>query len=281
MLYVRALIAALRGDVETTRLLAQRGLELVPGKSIFFVQLESVLGFLELSLGDAAAAAEHLRPLPALLDRMGYGEPSVNRVLPNAIEALVQLGELDEARPLVDKLEERGRSLDSPWSLATGARCRGLLFSGAGDLDGALEAFHHALSEHERMPGPFERGRTLLALGSAERRLRQQRAARESLAAAKEVFEQVGTPLWTVKARKELARVGGRAPRRDGALTETERRIAELVARGMANKEVAATLFVTVRTVEANLTRIYAKLGIRRRTELARHFSAGPVEPKA
>jgi DNA-binding CsgD family transcriptional regulator len=226
-----------------------------------------------LSLGDAAAAAEHLRPLPAILDRTGYGEPSVNRVLPNAIEALVQVGELDAARPLVDQLEERGRSLDSPWSLSTGARCRGLLLAAEGNLQGALGALRRALVEHERMPGPFERGRTLLSLGVTERRLRRQRAARTSLEGALETFEQVGTPLWAAKARAELARIGGRAPREDGSLSATEQRIAELVARGMSNKEVAATLFVTVRTVEANLTRTYVKFGIRRRTELALSLS--------
>ena len=269
MLYVRALTAALRGEVETTRHLVGRGLELVPPEGIFFIQHESVLGFLELSLGDTKAAARHLRPLPSILDRIGYGEPSVNRVLPNAIETLVQLGELGEARPLVDKLEERGRSLDSPWSLATGARCRGLLLAGEGNLAGAIQAFRHALVEHERMTGSFERGRTLLALGATERRLRRQRAARESLEAALEVFEQVGTPLWAAKTRDELARIGGRAPSEDRVLSETEWRIVELVSGGMSNKEVAARLFVTVRTVESNLTRVYAKLGIRRRTELA------------
>jgi DNA-binding CsgD family transcriptional regulator len=264
------LIASMRGDAVAARDLAARGLELVWPESIFFVQLHSVLGFLELSLGNAAAAAGHLRPLPPILDRMGYGEPSVNRVLPNAIEALVQIGELDEARPLVDRLEERGRSLDSPWSLSTGARCRGLLLAAEGDVEGAIEAFRRAIAEHERMPGPFERGRTLLALGAAERRLRRQRAARESLQAALEIFEQIGTPLWSSKVREEFARIGGRSPQRDGELSETEQRIAELVAGGMSNKEVAASLFITVRTVEANLTRVYAKLGIRRRTELGR-----------
>jgi DNA-binding CsgD family transcriptional regulator len=179
------------------------------------------------------------------------------------------VGELDAARPLVDQLEERGRSLDSPWSLATGARCRGLLLAAEGNLEDALEAFRRALVEHERMPGPFERGRTLLAFGATERRLRRQRAARTSLEDALETFEQVGTPLWAAKARAVLARIGGRGPRADGLLSETERRIAELVAQGLSNKDVAATLFVTVRTVEANLTRIYANLGIRRRTELA------------
>jgi DNA-binding CsgD family transcriptional regulator len=272
--YIRALIASMRGEEATTRQLAQRGLELVWPKGIFFVQLHSVLGFLELSLGEAAAALEHLRPLPAILDRMGYGDPSINRVLPNTIEALVQIGELDEARPLVEQLEESGRSLGSPWSLSTGARCRGLLLAGEGDTRGAIEAFERALVEHECLPGQFERGRTLLALGGAQRRLRRQRAARESLDGAARIFERVGTPLWAAKARDELGRIGGRAPQHDGQLSETERRIAELVVRGLSNKEVAASLFVTVRTVEANLTRIYAKLGIKRRTELSRFVTS-------
>ena len=276
-LYIRALIAAVRGDVGRTRQLAGRGLELVHGGGIFFVQLESVLGFLELSLGDAAAAAEHLRGLPPLLDRMGYGEPSVNRVLPNAIEALVQLGELDEAMPLVDKLEERGRSLDSPWSLSTGARCRGLLLGAAGDLGGALDAFDRALLAHRRMPGPFEQGRTLLAKGMVERRDRKRARAKGSFEEALEIFEAIGAALWAGRAQQELGRVGLRRAAGD-ELTESELRVAELAARGLTNREVAAALFMSPKTVEANLSRIYRKLGIGSRAELGARM-AEVVQP--
>ncbi len=159
---VRSLLRTPAGTQEA-RTLAEEGLELSTGGGggAFMIQNASVLGFVELSVGDAAGAARRLRPLPPLLEQMGYGEPSVNRVLPNAIDALVQLGELDEARPLVDRLEQQGRRLDSPYGLSTAARCRGLLLSAEGDVDGAEREFEQALGHHERMPGVFERARTL------------------------------------------------------------------------------------------------------------------------
>jgi ATP/maltotriose-dependent transcriptional regulator MalT len=267
-LYAGALAAAYRGRLQEARTLAEEGLELSSG-GVFMIQNASVLGFLELSIGDVAAAAERLRPLPPLLEQMGYGDPSVNRVLPNAIDALVQLGELDEARPLVDRLEEQGRRLDSPYGLSTGDRCRGLLLAAEGDLDGAERAFAQALAHHERMPGPFERARTLLALGSARRRAWRKRAAHEALAQAAEIFEALGAPLWAEQARKEVARIGGRAVAASDELSETERQIAELVAQGRSNKEVAAALSLSPKTVEWNLSKVYAKLGVRSRTELA------------
>jgi DNA-binding NarL/FixJ family response regulator len=111
----------------------------------------------------------------------------------------------------------------------------------------------------------------LLVLGAAQRRARERRAARESLSEALGIFESLGAPLWADKARAELGRIGGRTPA-NGALTPAEQRIAELVARGLTNREVAAELILAVHTVEATLTRIYGKLGVRSRTELARRF---------
>jgi DNA-binding NarL/FixJ family response regulator len=129
--------------------------------------------------------------------------------------------------------------------------------------------FEQALREHERMPGPFERARTLLALGEVQRRLKQKRAARETLAAALSIFEEIGTPLWAEKARAALGRIGGRSVPRKGELTATERAIAELVAAGGTNVEVAAALALSPRTVQWNLSKIYSKVGVRSRTELA------------
>lgn len=117
---------------------------------------------------------------------------------------------------------------------------------------------------------PFERGRTLLVYGEVRRRGKQKRAAREALDAAVALFDQVGAPLWAAKARAELARIGGRTT--IAGLTATERRVAELVAEGRSNKEVAAELFVSVRAVEANLSKVYAKLDVRSRTELVRRL---------
>ena len=110
------------GRIEEARRLAEEGLERSGRRGVFMIQNASVLGFVELSVGDSVAAGERLRPLPPLLEQMGYGGPSVNRVLPNAIDALVQLGELDEARLLIARLEEQGRRLRSPYGLASVSR---------------------------------------------------------------------------------------------------------------------------------------------------------------
>jgi DNA-binding NarL/FixJ family response regulator len=120
---------------------------------------------------------------------------------------------------------------------------------------------------------PFERARTLLVLGTARRRLGQRRVARQVLEEALGIFERLGASQWAANTRTELGRIGGRASS-SGALTPTEQRIAELVAEGKTNKEVAAILVVADRTIESALTQIYRKLEVRSRTELARKLSS-------
>ena len=185
------------------------------------------------------------------------------------------LGRLDEAEALLAPFEEAGRSLDRAWTIATGARCRALVLAARGDLDGASAAADEAVRVHDRLPLPFELGRTLLVRGAVERRAKRKREARDTLTKALEVFDGLGAALWADKARAELARIGGRAAS-SVDLTPTEARVAELVAAGGTNREVADALFVSVHTVEANLKRIYRKLGIRSRTELASTFPSRP-----
>ena len=127
---------------------------------------------------------------------------------------------------------------------------------------------------HEDVPQPFDRARTLLALGTIQRRAKQRAEARTTLESALAVFEELGAALWAERARAEIARLGGRRARDRDELTETERRIAELAADGRSNREIAGELFVSERTVESNLTRAYRKLGVRSRTELARRLPA-------
>jgi DNA-binding CsgD family transcriptional regulator len=126
-----------------------------------------------------------------------------------------------------------------------------------------------AMAEHERLPMPFERARTQLLLGQLQRRQRQKESAGAILREAQRAFDALGTPLWTDRARVELARVKV-VPTHDLALTPSERRVAELAASGMTNREVAAALFISPKTVEANLARVYRKLGIKTRAELGR-----------
>jgi len=274
LLYAGALVAASLGRVDEARAAADRGTELSErcGDQAFRLQHLAVLGFLDLSVGDAAAADRTLRPLAALLASSGRREPSIYGELPNAIEALVELGELEEARRLQVDLQARASRIDSPWSEAGAARCDGLIRAAEGDLDAALAAYDRALRVHARLPQPFDLGRTLLAKGAAQRRARHRRAARETLERAVGIFDGLGAVLWATKARAELARIGGRASSGDD-LTPSEQRIAALVAEGKTNKEVAAILVVTERTVESALTQIYRKLDLRSRTELARKLA--------
>jgi DNA-binding CsgD family transcriptional regulator len=274
---VTALAAAHVGRVEEARAAADRIIVSpeAADEGLFLLLTLWARGFLELSAGDAKAADGFLRPLPGLFERMGYVNPGVRPVYADAIEARIAAGHLDVDEQ-IDRLAARGRELDYPWAQAAAARCRGLLSAARGDLDAAAEALAGALAHHDRSPQPFERGRTLLALGVVQRRAKRRGEARETLRQALELFDALGAALWAEKAAAELARIPGRAPG-SGELTETERQIAELVAEGNTNKEVATRLFVSVRTVEAALSRIYGKLDVRSRTELVRRL--GDVEP--
>jgi DNA-binding CsgD family transcriptional regulator len=237
-----------------------------------------VLGFIELSGDDPAAALEHLRPAWQIYDELGYFEPGHRLELADTLEALIAVGELDEAERRLVPWEERARALDRAWAIAITARCRARLLAVRGDLESAFAAFDDALAAHERSVYPFEHARTLLALGATQRRAKQRGAARATLEQALGTFEQLGAPLWADKTRAELARIGGRS-RSGGELTESERRIAALVGEGRSNREVAAALFLAEHTVETVLSRVYRKLGIRSRTELANRLARQAGEP--
>jgi ATP/maltotriose-dependent transcriptional regulator MalT len=269
-LYVLAFAHAYLGAIDEARSSAQEGVALSreAHDEIFWVQNEAALGFIELSLGDDAAADRHLRPLWPMLAALGYGEPSVYPVFPNAVEALIGLAEFDEAERLLSELEACGARLESPWALSQAARCRGALTAARGEGAGALPHFEQALAQLDRSRLPFERGRTELAQGVALRRVKRKRDARASLQRAMTTFGEIGAPLWEQRARLELSRIGGRAAAA-GALTPSEQRLADVVATGRSNKQAAADLYITVNTVEKSLSRIYAKLGVRSRTELA------------
>jgi DNA-binding CsgD family transcriptional regulator len=208
------------------------------------------------------------------LEEGGVREPGSARFVPDEIEALITLGRLEEAETLLERLERRARRLDRVSALAAAGRCRGLLHAARGDFDAALASLERAAAEHERVPMPFERARTFLVLGATRRRSRMKRPARDALEESLETFEDLGARLWAERARAELARIGGRPPSTD-ELTPTEKRIAELAAEGHTDKEIAAALFVTPKTVGTQLSRIYRKLGVRSRTELAGWLTSG------
>jgi DNA-binding CsgD family transcriptional regulator len=237
----------------------------------------TILGFLEVSVGNYAAALTTLKSQIFRLD----ATPDATEIIaasfvPDAVEALIQLGRRAEAEPLIETLERNGRRLDRAWMLAVGARCRAMLLAANGDLDAASLAAQQAMVEHGRLPMPFERARTQLLLGQLQRRQRRKDAATVTLREALAAFEDMGIPLWGDRVRAELARCTV-VPRRPTELTPAERRVAELAASGMTNRDVAATLFISPKTVEVNLSRVYRKLGIRSRAELGRHMGQHDV----
>jgi DNA-binding CsgD family transcriptional regulator len=268
-----ALVEAHLGSVEATRELTRQGLALAEQAGVGTVrfQLLAISGFLDLSEGDAAAAHDRLGPLIEALEAAGFREPAVFRTEPDEIDALIALGRTEQAQAVLDKLAAHATAVPSPWTVAVLARARGMLEAASGDAPGAITTLEDATDKAARLGEPFEVGRTLLALGAAQRRAKRWAEARRSLEEAKRTFERIGARLWLQRAEEELGRVPGRRPGAE-ALTPTERRVAELVVEGRRNKEVAAALFVTVKAVEANLSRIYAKLGVRSRSELARRL---------
>jgi DNA-binding CsgD family transcriptional regulator len=172
---------------------------------------------------------------------------------------------------LIDALEHNGHWLDRPWMLAVGARCRSMWLAAHGDVVSADRLARQALQEHERLPMPFERARTQLLLGQLLRRQRRKDLAAAALHEALRGFDEIGTPLWAERARAELARMRV-SPSQDFGLTPSEQRVAELAASGMTNRDVAATLFISPKTVEHNLARAYRKLGIHSRAELGQRI---------
>jgi DNA-binding CsgD family transcriptional regulator len=225
----------------------------------------AVLGMLELSLGNPAAAAEPLARAGAIRDAMGNLQP--RRSDTDLVEALVATGDVEQARAVAIQATERARLRDRPSALALAALAGAIVSAADGDLDGAIEALEEALRNHDAVAIPFDRARTLLVLGQVRRRRRERGLARAALEDARDTFEHLGARLWTERTRAEIDRLGIRRSAGE-SLTETERRVAELTASGMTNRAVAAALFVSPKTVEANLARAYQKLGITTRAEL-------------
>ena len=273
-LWLRGLVDAYLGRLDQARARATEGVarSRAWNEQAFLARNLAVLGLIDLFTGDYPAAAETLGPLVRRRQESGAGEPSGFPPRELAIEALIAVGDLDEARVQLAWLEEAGRRRATLWPLAMGARCRGLLQAAEGDLEAALASCEQALKVHERMPVPFERARTLLIYGTILRRAKRRHAAREAIEEALSIFESLPAPVWAEKARAEHARIGGRAAA-GGGLTPSERRIAEVVAEGKTNKEAAAALFISVHTVEDALKRIYRKLGVRSRTEMSRRLN--------
>ena len=270
-----ALVAACRGEAERSRELLEAAKDTARemGDSVNLLGTLAIEGFLELSVGSPASAVDPLIEAQSIQDELGLREPGITRFLVDLVEALAATGGTADASRAVAAFADQATQLRRDWARPLVARAEGLLLAARGDSRAALARLEEAVDEELALPMPLERARTLLALGSVQRQERRRRAARATLQRALATFEELGAPLWAARAEAELRRIGGRTSS-TGELTSTEQGVADLVALGRSNKEVAATLVVSVHTVEAALTSIYRKLDVRSRTEMARKLAS-------
>ena len=263
------LVNALRGDQAAAR--ADAAVALAAGEVHLDRWVRTALAMLEHSLGDPAAAWAAVEPMVDAAEIFGIGEPAGFGFVPEAILALAALGKLDRAERLLAMWDKRAHRLDQALALAMGGRCRAVIAAARGDRSTADDALADALREHKRVDAPIELGRTLLVEGQLRRRQRRKADARESLEGALGIFERCGAVLWAQRASEELDRVGTRRPA--GELSATQTRVAELVAEGKSNRQVAAELFISPKTVEANLARVFRVLEVHNRAELAAEWA--------
>ena len=268
LLWIQAVIAAHGGALDDARGLVADAVTLAPDDRLHAARNSWVLGFVALRDGQLDDALERLETSARGFDELGIAEPGMKLHASDVIEARLAAGRVEEVETESDALLALGERLGRPRARAIGLRGKGLVLAARGDLEGAIVVLRDSVAVGDSFPVAFEHARTLLALGTVERRAKHRREARVSLQAGQGVFQTLGAPVWADRAGQELSRISGRTSSH-GELTPTERRIADLVAEGRTNREVAAALFVSVHTVEAALTRVYRKLGVRSRTELA------------
>jgi DNA-binding NarL/FixJ family response regulator len=218
---------------------------------------------------DARRAAEHLGRVWEHCEREHVDDPGAFPVAGDLVEALAAHGALAQAENVTANLRRSAEEQEHPWGLTTASRCEALLAMAHGRDGEGLIALEEGASQYQAMGLNFDQARCLLTLGRAQRRQRQNRAARRSLTDAADIFDRGGCVGWAAKASAELARISGRRSGEPGGLTPSERQVASLAAAGYTNKEIAEKLVVSVYTVEAHLTHAFTKLGIRSRAQLA------------
>lgn len=262
-----AWVEAMLGREEECRRHAAEGMKLFAGIDYDGPTSGPALGLLELGLGRPSEAVEAFEfTKRGRGERMRADAMAPRPVLVNLIEAYVRAGRPDDARGDLTELTRQAEACGLPFAQAAAARTRGI-------VEGAEQHFLAALAWHERQPNTFERGRTLLCYGELLRREKRRADARSRLRAALADFEESGAATWAERARSELRATGERARRRvddtRDKLTPQELQVAGLVAEGLTNREIAARLFLSPKTIETHIRHAFQKLGVRSRTELA------------
>ena len=273
---VLAQVEAGRGREAECRRLVDDALSLVEplGVNSLLIYSGAVLGFLDHSLGLWEQARGHLEALAARVEEYELAEPAVVQWRPDLIETYVQLKLASRAEDALHILQAEADRTGRVWAHATAARCRGLL---AADAEFELH-FETALAWHSQLASPFERARTQLRLGERRRRARRRADARGVLTEALATFDRLGAVPWAERAQVELRAAGGVVARHrpaEGELTPQELQVALAVAEGATNREAAAALFLSPKTIEFHLGNVYRKLGVRSRSELAAMLGTG------
>lgn len=276
-LMMLARIEAVLGREEACRAHCAHALEIASGFGLdgILPYGDHILGLLELGMGRPRDAIPHLESLEERVEKRGLGKLAVVYWAPLLIEAYVLVGDTDRAAESLAWFEKEARVTGAAWARAAAARCRGMI----APEDEMRDAFTEALSVGGAASSPFERARTRLCFGERLRRTRNRAEARDQLRAALVTFEDLHAIPWAERARSEL-RASGERLRRDPSereeLTNRELQVAVMVGSGATNDEAAGALFVSPKTIEAHLGRIYRKLGLRSRTELAAYLSKEP-----
>ncbi len=228
----------------------------------------AALGGVELAVGDPEAAIEPLLWCERFVARAGIGNPEVAGSAPDLVEALAACGQEDAARRALARLEEVSERTESPWGRAVALRCGGLL---AADDATAVALLEEAIAA-TAPTAPLDAARARLALGRRLRRAGDRDAATTELRRSAAEFRRVGAAPWAEQADCELpsgqrATVSPAGPL--GSLSPLERQISRLAAEGLTNPEIGELLFYSRKTIERHLSAVFAKLGVRSRTELA------------
>jgi DNA-binding CsgD family transcriptional regulator len=268
----RALLGVLTGDTANARdliagQLAGSNDRALSKKTVVY---QHVLGLAALLGGEAVRALDHLEQAWAAAEGLGIREPGRRQRMEGDFgQALIVAGKFEQALDVAAEQLKLGERLERPTLVGVGHRIEGLAHSARGDLDAAVTSFEFAVTAHRSSPLPLELPRSLLALGQVQRRQRAKQGARANLQSAVDGFAAIGALPWKHLADDELRRLDG--PRTGAKLTIAEDRVATLAAAGRNNKEIAAELFLSPRTVESHLATIYRKLAIRGRVDLAGH----------
>ena len=265
----RCFARTVAADLEGARADADLGLSMATGFTYpaGSAVMHAAAAFLALADGDAERAAVLMEPLMASVEATGACHAVAAWFVADAVEAYVASGRIERTGALIASLHRMAGTFDRPIMRALGLRSAAVVYAARGEVKAAIAAVEAAVSVGALAGTPLERGRTFLLYGQLLRRSRQKVRARAALGAALADFEAVGAPLWVARVSAELGRV---APPAGAAsdLSPTELRVARLAAAGLTNREVAGRSFLSPKTVETNLARIYRKLGIHSRAEL-------------